>query len=69
MNREATKRQLVQAVREIIKEKGFKGLTISKVARKANVDRKMICRYSGSLNYLVEAYVLKNDIGWRFLIL
>ena len=36
-------------------------LRISKIAKHANVDRKLIYRYFSNLNYLVEAYILEND--------
>jgi len=60
-NKAETKRRLIQAVGEIIKEDGFENLKISTVARKAEVDRKLIYRYFGNLNYLIEAYIAEND--------
>jgi AcrR family transcriptional regulator len=66
MDRDTTKQKLIQAVGKIIKEDGFKGLTVSKIARTANVDRKMIYRYFGGLNYLIEAYVVENDYWMAF---
>lgn len=46
-NKENTKRKLIQAVAEIIKLEGFDSLSASKVARRAEVDRKLINRYFG----------------------
>jgi len=41
-------------------------LRISKIAKHANVDRKLIYRYFSNLNYLVEAYILENDYWMVF---
>jgi AcrR family transcriptional regulator len=65
-DKEQTKRKLIQAVGEIIKTEGFSNLKISKIAKKAEVDRKLIYRYFGSLNYLIEAYVVENDYWMVF---
>ncbi|MBS1521366.1 MAG: TetR/AcrR family transcriptional regulator [Bacteroidetes bacterium] len=65
-DKENTKRKLVQAVGKIIKEEGFANLKISRIAKTAEVDRKLIYRYFGSLNYLVEAYILENDYWMVF---
>ncbi|WP_091370440.1 TetR/AcrR family transcriptional regulator [Mucilaginibacter mallensis] len=66
-NKELTKRKLVQAVGEIIKTEGFVALkSASKVARIAGVDRKLIGRYFGGLNQLIEAYVVENDYWLLF---
>lgn len=65
-NKEQTKRKLIQALGELIKEYGFQSLSASKVARKAEVDRKLITRYFGGLNHLVEAYILENDYWMLF---
>jgi AcrR family transcriptional regulator len=60
-NKEKTKRKLVWAVGEMIRLDGFDSLSASKVARKAEVDRKLIGRYFGGLQKLIEAYVMEND--------
>lgn len=65
-DKENTKLKLVQAVGKIIKEEGFSNLRISRIAKIAEVDRKLIYRYFGSLNYLVEAYILENDYWMVF---
>jgi AcrR family transcriptional regulator len=65
-DKEQTKRKLIQAVGEIIKTEGFSNLKISKIAKKAEVDRKLIYRYFGNLNYLIEAYVVENDYWMVF---
>ncbi len=65
-NKENTKRKLIWAVGEIIKMDGFESLSASKVARKAEVDRKLIGRYFGGLSQLIEAYVVENDYWMLF---
>jgi len=61
-NKELTKNKLLSAIGEIIKIEGFASLkSASKVARFAGVDRKLIGRYFGGLNQLIEAYVVEND--------
>jgi AcrR family transcriptional regulator len=65
-DKEKTKRKLIAAVGEIIRIHGFDSLSASKVARKAEVDRKLIGRYFGGLNQLIEAYVVENDYWMLF---
>jgi AcrR family transcriptional regulator len=65
-NKELTKRKLIDAIGEISKSQGLKGLKISKVSRHAGVDRKLIYRYFGNLNNLIEAYIIENDYWMLF---
>jgi len=66
-NKELTKNKLLSAIGEIIKIEGFASLkSASKVARFAGVDRKLIGRYFGGLNQLIEAYVVENDYWLLF---
>lgn len=65
-DKELTKRKLIEAVGVIIKDKGMKAVRISKVAREAEVDRKLIYRYFGNLNNLTEAYISENDYWMLF---
>ena len=65
-DKEQTKRKLIQAVGEIIKTEGFSNLKISRIAKKAEVDRKLVYRYFGNVNYLIEAYVVENDYWMVF---
>ena len=60
-NKEDTKRKLILSVGVVMNDQGFKALTISKIAREAQVDRKLIHRYFGGLNGLIEAYIIEND--------
>ncbi|WP_164850004.1 TetR/AcrR family transcriptional regulator [Mucilaginibacter limnophilus] len=65
-NKEATKRKLIDAIGVIINAKGFEDIRISRVARIAEVDRKLVYRYFGNLNNLIEAYILENDYWMIF---
>jgi len=66
-NKELTKKKLVEAVGEIIKTEGFAALkSATKVAKTAGVDRKLIGRYFGGLNQLIEVYVVENDYWLLF---
>lgn len=65
-DKELTKAKLIKAVGEVVKAEGFQNLKISKVSRYANVDRKLIYRYFGGLNYLIEAYIVENDYWMVF---
>jgi len=60
-NKENTKRKLLDAVGNLIKEKGFNGLGVNKVAKAAGVSKILIYRYFGTYNNLVKSYVLEKD--------
>lgn len=63
-NKERTKGKLLRSVGSILKKEGFTGLTVSNVAKKSNVDRKLIYDYYGTLEELVKAYLNSRDY-WR----
>ncbi|AMR32357.1 hypothetical protein A0256_13465 [Mucilaginibacter sp. PAMC 26640] len=65
-DKDLTKRRMIDAVGSIIANKGFNGLRISKIAHVAGVDRKLVYRYFGSLDNLIEAYVTENDYWMLF---
>lgn len=52
---------LLNAVGEIIKEKGFTGLTASNVARRAGVARKLIYWYYKSFDGLLKTFIQERD--------
>lgn len=60
-DKERTKDKFLTAVGLILKEEGFTGLNITKVATKANVDRKLIYEYFGGLEGLVKDYLNSRD--------
>jgi len=53
--------KMIHAVGEVLKEKGYSGLTAKNIIKKAEVDRKLIADYFGNLNNLIEAYITGND--------
>ena len=63
-NKERTKKNLVDALGGILKKDGFSGLSISRVAAKAKVDRRLIYDYFGGLEGLVKEY-LNNKDYWK----
>lgn len=60
-NREETEAKLIQAIAEVLAEKGFGKLGVNAVARQAGVDKVLIYRYFGDLNGLMEAYAKSSD--------
>lgn len=65
-NKELTKRKLIQAVGEVLKEEGYTGLGVNRIARQAGVSKKLIYRYFGTLDYLIESYIAENDYWLKF---
>lgn len=65
-NKELTKRKLINAVGEILETEGFNHLGVNNIARKAQVSKKLIYRYFGSVDYLIEAYVVEKDFWMTF---
>lgn len=63
-NKERTKANLITALGKILKTDGFSGLSVSKVAESAKVDRRLIYDYFDSLEGLVNEYLHKNDY-WK----
>lgn len=60
-DKERTMGKLLLAVGHVLEEKGYTGLTISNIAKKAGVDRKLVVLYFGSLDNLVETYIKGKD--------
>lgn len=60
-NREKTEAKLIQAMAEVLAQKGFTKLGVNAVARQAGVDKVLIYRYFGDLNGLMEAYAKSSD--------
>lgn len=65
-NREVTERILLDAVDELIEEKGFENLGVNAVAAKANVSKMLIYRYFDSLDGLIAAYIKRHDFWINF---
>ena len=60
-NKELTKRRLIHAIGTIIQTEGFTGLGTNKIAKQAGVHKKLIYRYFGSTDRLIEEYVIEKD--------
>lgn len=65
-DKEQTKRKLITAVAQIFRTEGYSGLGVNKVAKLAGVSKKLIYRYFGSFERLIEAYVVETDYWMQF---
>jgi AcrR family transcriptional regulator len=65
-NKEETKRKLIRAVGEIFRTEGHTGLGVNKVAKLAGVSKKLIYRYFGTFENLIEAHVVETDYWMAF---
>lgn len=63
-NKERTKANLITALGKILKKDGFSGLSITRVAEEAKVDRRLIYDYFGGLEGMVKEYLNNNDY-WK----
>jgi AcrR family transcriptional regulator len=54
--KQLTQQKLIRAVGESLKEHGFKGLGVNKIAKTAGVDKVLVYRYFGGLPELIRAY-------------
>ncbi|HTD98507.1 MAG TPA: TetR/AcrR family transcriptional regulator [Mucilaginibacter sp.] len=53
--------RLTGAVGETLKEKGYQGLGVNKIALRAGVSKPMVYEYFGNLNGLLKAYIGQKD--------
>lgn len=60
-NKERTKKVLIEAVGKILLEEGYHKIGVNKVAKKAGVDKKLIYRYFGGLDFLLHSYFREKD--------
>lgn len=60
-NKELTMKKLILSVGTIIRNKGYNGLGVNAIAKEAGVDKKLIYRYFGDVNKLIETYVIEKD--------
>jgi AcrR family transcriptional regulator len=60
-NKEESRKKFLWAVGQIITTKGFSGLKVNHVAAIANLDKKLIYRYFGGFNQLLDEYVKQQD--------
>jgi AcrR family transcriptional regulator len=66
-DKEKTKKKMIEAVASIFKTEGHAGLGVNRVARMAGVNKKLIYRYFGTFDNLIEQYVTETDYWMRFI--
>jgi AcrR family transcriptional regulator len=65
-NKELTMQRFIEAVGEIMREEGIKGLGLNNIARRAGYDKNLINRYFGSRDGLLDAYIAEKDYWLKF---
>ncbi|AWW30249.1 TetR/AcrR family transcriptional regulator [Echinicola strongylocentroti] len=65
-NKERTKLKLIQAVGEIIRTQGYTKLGVNRIADTAGVSKKLIYRYFGNADKLIETYIRGEDYWMAF---
>jgi AcrR family transcriptional regulator len=65
-NKERTKLKLIEAVGEVIREKGYSALKLKTIVDTAKVDRKLLYEYFGSIDNLVETYIRQKAYYHQF---
>lgn len=60
-DRGLTERKLIAAIGVILKEDGYRGLGLNRIAKTAGVNKNLIYRYFGDVDTLVETYIREKD--------
>ncbi|QNL50624.1 TetR/AcrR family transcriptional regulator [Olivibacter sp. SDN3] len=60
-NKERTKLKLIAAVGKVLQTHGYTALGVNKIAAVAGLDKKLIYRYFGDVNTLIETYIREKD--------
>ncbi|WP_222537063.1 TetR/AcrR family transcriptional regulator [Pedobacter polysacchareus] len=60
-DRVVTERKLIAAIGVILKEDGYRGLGLNRIAKTAGVNKNLIYRYFGDVDTLVETYIREKD--------
>lgn len=60
-DRALTERKLIASVGAILKEEGYRGLGLNRIAKTAGVNKNLIYRYFGDVDTLVETYIRGKD--------
>lgn len=60
-NKEQSKQQLLDAVGEILRTKGYSELKVNQIAATAGLDKKLIYNYFGSKDNLLSEYIHSQD--------
>ena len=59
--KEKSKQKFLDAVGSILEDKGHAGLKVNDIAKKAGLDKKLIYKYFGSTNGLLDEYIRSKD--------
>jgi AcrR family transcriptional regulator len=68
-DKERTKRKMIDAIGEALRNEGYLGLKINKIARigqRTGFSKKLIYNYFGSFDRLVEAYIIEKDFWMTY---
>jgi len=65
-DRAATEKRLLDAIGNMIAEKGFEKIGINEVAKRSGVSKVLIYRYFGSLEELIASYIHQHDFWINF---
>lgn len=60
-NKEKSKQQFLNAVGKLLKTKGFSALKVNEIAAVAGMDKKLIYKYFGGRDQLVDQYLVSVD--------
>ncbi|MFN0254086.1 TetR/AcrR family transcriptional regulator [Pedobacter ureilyticus] len=60
-NREKSKQRFLDAVGKILKTKGYAALKVNDIAATAGLDKKLIYKYFGGTEQLLDAYISSQD--------
>lgn len=60
-NKDKSKQQLLQAVGKILRTRGYTALKVNDIAAEAGLDKKLIYKYFGGTDQLIDAYVRSQD--------
>ncbi|RZL32046.1 MAG: TetR/AcrR family transcriptional regulator [Pedobacter sp.] len=60
-SKEKSKQRFLNAVGQILKEKGFAGLKVNNIAATAGLDKKLIYNYFGGTDELLDEYLRQQD--------
>lgn len=60
-NKERTMQKMIDAVGEVLRQKGYVGLSINNIVKQAKVDRKLVALYFGDVNNLIDEFLHRRD--------
>lgn len=60
-NKEKSKQRLLDAVGKLLKSKGYRALKVNDIAATAGLDKKLIYKYFGGMDQLIDEYIQAQD--------